>query len=166
MDLYWEQQSYITVFGCKGILPLNCPTLPYSFQFFYLLNFRKVRIDRAWELENKSFKQTVPLLPLQFCRPLFHFLMILANKRSCWIVTVHDLNEGFYWTDVSGEYPKPIMMSWIQADTKTNNRLIHITMREKVRDANILKMPLIFWNNKFSFLKARTVYVHRARKSS
>ena len=45
---------------------------------------------------------------------------------------------------------------------KKNNGLIHITMKGKVKDANMLKMPLYFWNEKFSFLKARIVHVHKA----
>ena len=49
---------------------------------------------------------------------------------------------------------------------KTNNELIHITMQEKVKDANMLKMPSYFWNDKFLFLKARIMHVHGAGKSS
>ena len=68
--------------------------------------------------------------------------MILTTERGYWTVIIHDFNEGFYWADVSSEYPKPIMMLWMQTNTKkTNNELIHITMQEKVKDANILKMP-------------------------
>ena len=50
----------------------------------------------------------------------------------------------FYRVDVSSEYSKLVIMLWMQTNTKTNNGLIHITMREKVKNANMLKMPFIF----------------------
>ena len=47
---------------------------------------------------------------------------------------------------------------------KKNNGLIHIMMQGKVKDTNILKIPPYFWNDKFSFLKAKTVHVQRGKE--
>ena len=49
----------------------------------HVVNFRKLRINSAWELGNEPFGQTVPFFFLYLCRPMLNFLMILATERGC-----------------------------------------------------------------------------------
>ena len=44
VDLYWKQQSYITILSRKGILPFYCQTFLDGFQFLQLLNLENLRI--------------------------------------------------------------------------------------------------------------------------
>ena len=70
--------------------------------------------------------------------------MILATKWGRWTVIIHDFNEGFYWADVSGECPKPVMMLWMQTNMKTDNGLIHITMQKKGKRCKHIENALLF----------------------
>ena len=94
IDLYREQQSYITILSRKGILSFYCPILPDGFQFLQLLNLWNLWIDRVWELKNKTPKQPIPLFPLQFYGQLFHLLVDLVTKRSCGTLAIHDFSKG------------------------------------------------------------------------
>ena len=69
--------------------------------------------------------------------------------------------KAYYWADVSGEYPKSVMMfMYADRQKQTHNWLVHI-MNENFKNANILETTHFYYflENKFSFLKMKELHV-------
>ena len=157
IDLYWEQQSDITILNRKGILPLlsNYP----RWCSVLLSSWSRESSDRSRLGARKR--------NLRVDNPFF-FLCNFTNHcfTSWWVLWLNEAAEpwqsmistkAYYWVDASEEYLKSVMMfMYADRQKQIHNWLVHImNVRKKIKNANMPARPflLFFWEIDFCFGK-------------